>query len=98
MITYWTLVDWNNNIWKKLTNISSNLLNPFPNDQILDSFKLKEFVDNFKLDENGKKFSKRGENTVDFSFSYSVFKRLLLQTRKNQGLFGKGFILCLNNL
>ena len=26
----------------------------------------------------------------NFSFSYSVFKRLLLQTRKNQGLFGKG--------
>ena len=25
----------------------------------------------------------------NFSFSYSVFKRLLLQTRKNQGLFGK---------
>ena len=24
------------------------------------------------------------------SFSYSVFKRLVLQTRKNQGLFGKG--------
>ena len=26
----------------------------------------------------------------NFSFFYSVFKRLLLQTRKNQGLFGKG--------
>ena len=25
----------------------------------------------------------------NFSFSHSVFKRLLLQTRKNQGLFGK---------
>ena len=39
------------------------------------------------------------ENTVgkgeiaryeQFSFSLSVFKRLTLQTRKNQGLFGKG--------
>ena len=28
--------------------------------------------------------------TSNFSFSLSVFKRLLLQTRKNQGLFGKG--------
>ena len=26
----------------------------------------------------------------NFSFSHSVFKRLLMQTRKNQGLFGKG--------
>ena len=25
----------------------------------------------------------------NFSFSHSIFKRLLLQTRKNQGLFGK---------
>ena len=30
--------------------------------------------------------------TSNFSFSYSVFKRLLLQTRKNRGLFGKGLI------
>ena len=27
-----------------------------------------------------------------FSFSHSVFKRLVLQTRKNQGLFGKGLM------
>ena len=26
----------------------------------------------------------------NFSFSYSVFKRLALQTRENQGFFGKG--------
>ena len=31
--------------------------------------------------------------TSNFSFSYSVFKRLILQTRKNQGLFGKGLTL-----
>ena len=30
--------------------------------------------------------------TGNFSFSYSVFKHwFVLQTRKNQGLFGKGF-------
>ena len=28
----------------------------------------------------------------NFSFSHSVFKRTVLQTRKNQGLFGKGLI------
>ena len=66
---------------------------------MLDSPKLKEFADdNFKFDENGRKFSKQVENTVgkgeirheQFLLSHSVFKRLVLQTRKNQGLFGKG--------
>ena len=34
--------------------------------------------------------------TSNFSFSCSVFKRLVQQTRKNQGLFGKGLtFLCL---
>ena len=48
---------------------------------ILDSSKLKEFADdNFKFDE-----------MAEISpFAHSVFKRLVLQTRKNQGLFGKG--------
>ena len=27
----------------------------------------------------------------NFSFSHIVFKKLVLQTLKNQGLFGKGF-------
>ena len=37
----------------------------FPNQQILDSTKLKEFADdNFKFDENGRELSKRVENTV----------------------------------
>ena len=31
----------------------------------------------------------------NFSFSHIVFKRLVLQTRKNQGLFGKGSRCCL---
>ena len=30
--------------------------------------------------------------TSNFSFSHSVFKRPILQTRKNQGLFGKGLM------
>ena len=28
--------------------------------------------------------------TSNFDFSHSVFKRLVLQTRENQGMFGKG--------
>ena len=40
-------------------------LKPFPKRQIFDSSKLKEFEDhNFKFDKNGRKFSKRVENTV----------------------------------
>ena len=40
-------------------------VNPFPNDQILDSSKLKELADlNSKFDENGRKFYQRVENTV----------------------------------
>ena len=38
---------------------------PITRRQILDSSKLKEFTDdNFKFDENGRKLSKRVENTV----------------------------------
>ena len=33
--------------------------------------------------------------TSNFFFSYSVLKSLVLQTRKNQGLFGKGLKLIL---
>ena len=66
---------------------------PFPKRQTLDSSKLKEYADdNFEFDKNEGKFSERVENTVGKGeiARYSVFKRLVLQTRKNQGLFGKG--------
>ena len=75
----------------------------FPELYILDSSKLQQFADDsFKFDENGEKFSKRVENTVEkgellvtnnISISYSVFKRIyiVLQTHKNQGLNGKGY-------
>ena len=77
---------------KKLQQTFRFYIKPFRNDKFLDSSKLKEFEDdNFKFDENGRKFFKRVENvTSNFSLSHSVFKRLILQTRKNQGLFGKG--------
>ena len=79
---------------KKDNNLTSRgfiLLNkPFPKGQILDSTKLKEFAYvNFKCNENGRKFSKRRENTAkkrncsmsNFSFSHNVLKKLILQTR-----------------
>ena len=65
---------------------------------ILDSSKLKDYADgNFEFDENGRKFSKRKKKTQwekekllvtsNFFFSYSVFKKLSLQTR--EGLKGR---------
>ena len=75
----------------------------FPTRQILDSSKLKEVTDdNYnKFDENGRKFSfERVENTVGkgeidpyelfLLFPQCFQKRFVLQTCKNQGLFGKG--------
>ena len=39
---------------------------PFPKQQILNSSRQKQFADNnFRFDENGRKFSKRVENTVE---------------------------------
>ena len=63
--------------------------------------------DNFKFHDNGGKFSNKVVKTLwekekllvtsNFPFSHSVFKRLLLQTRKKKGLFGKGLIpVCLH--
>ena len=58
--------------------------------------------DNSKSDGNDRILSKEVENTVGkgeiahFSFSNCVFKRLVLQTLKNQGLFGKEFYLFFN--
>ena len=49
---------------------------------------------------NGKKTLWEKEKllvTSNFSFSCSVFERLVLQTRKNQGLFGKGLNLAQTN-
>ena len=62
----------------------------------LNSSKLKKFVDDNNKFENNIKLSKWVEDTegkgeiARYSFSHSVFKRLVLQTRKDQGLFGEG--------
>ena len=53
-------------------------------------FKLEKFApNNFKFDEKSQKFSRSVETiTRKFSFSYCVFKRLLLQTLKTMGFSG----------
>ena len=54
-------------ICKMLTKFceKKSLLQPFPKQQILDTSKVKEFADdNFIFHENGRKFSKRVENSV----------------------------------
>ena len=57
--------------------------------------------DNFKFDENGRKLPKRVENAVEkekllvtsnFSFSRSVFKRLVFQGHQKVSLSGNGVI------
>ena len=75
-------------------------MNPLPDDKILDRSKLKQSADdNFKFDENSRKFFKRVENTVvkekllirsNFSFSHSVFQRLVSQGRQKVSLCGNG--------
>ena len=69
----------------------------FPRRQISDSPKMKQLADdNFEENVNGGKFSEKVENTVgkgeiarykplNFSFSHRVLKRLVSETRKNQG-------------
>ena len=45
--------------------------------------------DLMKMVESSRKHCGKSRNCCNFSFSHSVFKWLVLQTRKNQGLFGK---------
>ena len=95
-------------VWK-------GFFNPFPNDkfQTLPNRKsLQTTISVFIRMEKGslKRYKILWEKekllvTSNFSFSHSVFKRLVLQTPKNQGLFGKGlmhlqtisFHVCLGN-
>ena len=66
---------------------------------------MKAFADdNLKFDENERKFLKRIENSVGkgeiarYTPFPTVFSKLLLQTHKNQGYFGKGLILYIGSL
>ena len=50
---------------RDITEIQLKMALTLPKQQVLDSSKLKEFSDgNFKFNENGRKFSKRVENTM----------------------------------
>ena len=80
---------------KGYSTTTQSPVEPFPKRQILHSSKLREFAnDIFKFDENGRKFSNQvkkhggvgGKEKLlimsNFSFSHSVFKRIVLQTQK----------------
>ena len=74
--------------------LNSKLIEPIPKPQILDSSKFKEYADdNFKFHKKWMKVVQMGRKHCgkrsNFSFSHSVFKRLVPQTCNNQGLFGK---------
>ena len=61
------------------------------------NFRLFQSEDNnFKFDKNGREKTLQEKEkllvTSNFSFSHNIFKRLVLQTCKNQGLFGKGLM------
>ena len=76
--------------------------NPLPDDKILDESKLKKSADdNFEFDVNSRKFSKQVElenalskeeiaRQSNFSFSHSVFKRLVSEGRQKVSLCGNG--------
>ena len=73
---------------------------PLSQTRNLDLPKLKEFADDdFRFDENGRKFSKPGENTAgkgeiaryeQFLLFHSVFIRLVPQTVKTMVCLGQG--------
>ena len=65
--------------------------NPLPDDKFyLDSSKLKEYADdNFKFDENGRKLSKRVENTVGKG-KIACYEQFLLFQVFSKGLFPRG--------
>ena len=80
--------------------LETTCFNPFPNDKFWTGPNLKSLqttISNLlkmaEISTNGWKTlweKKKLLVTSNFFFSHSVFKRLVLQTRKNQGLFGKG--------
>ena len=75
-------------------------IKPLPDDKILDSFKSKEFADdNFKFDENGRKLSKKLENTVgkgeiaryaEFHLFPQCFQRVVSPGHQKVSLCGNG--------
>ena len=77
-----------------LSNYASQPLYPLPDDEILDSSKLKDFADdNFKFDENGRKLSKQVENTVGKG-EIARYEQFLLFPVFSKGLFPRGVKRC----
>ena len=80
---------------------------PFSKRHILDSSKLKDFADDyFKFEENGRKFSKRVENTIgkgeiapyeQFLLFPQCFQKTSTANTKKKALFGKGLGLTLTS-
>ena len=68
----------------------SVLLNPLPDDKILNRSKLKQSADNnFKFDENSRKFSKPVENNVGKG-EIAHYEQFLLFPVFSKGLFPRG--------
>ena len=84
-------------------NVSSNLINPFPHDKILDQTKLKAFAhDKLNVTKMIISVFDRVENIVgkgeiaftsNFSFSHHVFKSLLSWTHQKVSLCENGLII-----
>ena len=69
---------------------SSITVDPFPNDEILDSSKLEEFADdNLKFDENDRKSSKCIGNTVGKG-EIARYEQFLLFPQRFQKAFSQG--------
>ena len=73
------------------------IFNPLPDDKFLDSSKLKEFDDNFQFEENGRKLSKRVENTVGKG-EVARYEQFLLFPQCFQKACFPGASLCGNGL
>ena len=75
------------------------MINPLPDDKILDWSKLKQSADdNFKFDENSRKFSKRVKNSMGKGEIARYEQFLLFPTVSSKGLFPRGVKRCGNGL
>ena len=78
-------------ILQNRNKVTSNLFfNPLQKGKTLDSSKLKEFADdNFKFDNNGRKFSKKGQKTRAISFRTAFSNDLYCRHVKTTACLGK---------
>ena len=76
-----------------LWHIMKSLKNPLLRNYLIDFIQIVHESSLVELSQDSFRFI-----TSNLSFSHSVFKRLVLQTRKIQGLFGKGLRCIINSL